>query len=314
MKNLLSLLPLLFIATTLPAQLIGDTENGLASYYSREYDGAETAYDLIYNRNDMVAAHKTFPVNSTVEVKNLDNGKAVRVRIIDKGPFIRGRVIEVSERAAEGLGLIGLVTAPVEVTLVSLKSDEPADREVVTTAEPDPVVDRPVVVVDKASPDPPAPVIREKTTTPVKPAAAPEPAPEPAVAVTTIPTAPAPAPIKIVAVATPAPRVPVPSSATRPKMATDFAPGVYKIALSKKPAGNFAVQVGSFRDLEGAMDKVTELQGKWFDDVLLERVTEAGASLYKVLLGPFESADSAKRYASDLKKRYAMAGFTVTLK
>ena len=95
---------------------------------------------------------------------------------------------------------------------------------------------------------------------------------------------------------------------------TNFAPGVYKVVLAKKPAGNFAVQVGSYRDLESAMDKVAALQAKWFDDILVERVKVTQGSMYKVLLGPFTSMASAKRYAGDLKSRYRIDGFSVEVK
>lgn len=90
-----------------------------------------------------------------------------------------------------------------------------------------------------------------------------------------------------------------------------FAPGIYKINLSEPPAGTHGVQVGSFRDLTSAMDKITELQSKWFDNILIERVNTGEASVYKVILGPFGSLKSAQRYASDLKKRYKMDGFAV---
>ena len=144
------LLLLCFFTTALEAQLIGDTENGLASYYSREYDGAETAYGLIYDRNAMVAAHRTFPEGSTARVKNLDNGRSVKVKIIDKGPFIRGRIIEVSERAADQLGMLGTMTTPVEVTLVALPSDGPGPKP-----EPTPTRSGPPVST-LTSPDGPA--------------------------------------------------------------------------------------------------------------------------------------------------------------
>ena len=93
-----------------------------------------------------------------------------------------------------------------------------------------------------------------------------------------------------------------------------FAPGVYKINLSEPPAGTHGVQVGSFSDLESAMDKVAELQSKWFDDILIERVNTGSASVFKVILGPFKSLKSAQRYASDLKKRYKMGCFSVPIR
>ncbi len=117
--KILPLLLLLLLPAIVSAQLIGDKQSGLASYYSAEYNGAETAYGVTYNKDEMVAAHKAYPFNSTVSVRNEANGSTVVVRIIDKGPFIRGRIIELSERAARELGMLGERTVPVELTLLS---------------------------------------------------------------------------------------------------------------------------------------------------------------------------------------------------
>ena len=62
------------------------------------------------------------------------------------------------------------------------------------------------------------------------------------------------------------------------------------------------------------MDRVAALQAKWFDAVLVERVKVTGGSLYKVLLGPFQSMDAAKRYSGNLRSRYQLEGFAVELK
>ena len=35
----------------LAAQLVGDRQSGLASYYATEYDGAETAYGVVYDKD-----------------------------------------------------------------------------------------------------------------------------------------------------------------------------------------------------------------------------------------------------------------------
>ncbi len=62
------------------------------------------------------------------------------------------------------------------------------------------------------------------------------------------------------------------------------------------------------------MDKVVELQAKYFDDILLLKTGRGQGATYKVILGPFDEQKSAQRYASDLKRRYNIAGFTVNLK
>ena len=89
---------------------------------------------------------------------------------------------------------------------------------------------------------------------------------------------------------------------------------MYKVILARQPKGDYAVQMGSYRDLESAMDRVAALQAKWFDDILVERVKVTEGSVYKVLLGPFASMDAAKRYSGNLKSRYQLDGFAVELK
>ena len=100
-------------------------------------------------------------------VKNLENGKTVEVRVIDKGPFIRGRIIELSERAAIRLDMIGKETVPVEITLISTP-DQPRTRTAATTRQPA-VVPEPTPTPTTAARTPSLP----PTTTPA-PAAAPQ--------------------------------------------------------------------------------------------------------------------------------------------
>lgn len=313
MRLLLILLAFIVFPNLTSAQLVGDTENGLASYYSKEYHGAETAYGVVYDKNDLVAAHRQFPQNSVVSVKNLENGKTVEVRVIDKGPFIRGRIIELSERAATRLDMIGKETVPVEITLISTP-DQPRARTAAVPREP--------VVVPEPTPTPAerSPTLPTNTA----PAAAPPTVtPRPQPQASTPPRTTTVTPRQPVTT-TPPPTV-TPGLAVGEVKATPvgqknfvrntktFAPGTYKIELLDKPAGNFGVQVGSFQDLEGAMDKVTELQNKWFDNVLISRVKTTTGSIYKIILGPFVQQESAARYAKDLKKRYKIDGFTVVV-
>jgi len=281
---------LLLCTSLLDAQLIGDKQSGLASYYSTEYDGAETAYGTIYNKNELVAAHKAFPYNSTVRVRNEENGKSVVVRIVDKGPFIRGRIVELSERAAAEIDMLGQRTVPVELTLLSTP-DQPSGRTV-PAYDPPPSDPEPVRQPTRAASE--APAVEPPRPTP--------PPPSPAV------TEPAPAPqSRTVPPPAPAERG---AAVPRAKPAKTFAPGVYRIQLTEPDRGRYAVQVGSFSELERAMDKVTELQGRYFDDILLSR---EGRSTFKVLLGPFRDRSSAQNYASDLQRRYNIKGFAVDM-
>ncbi len=313
MRPLLLLSISLLFSSLLSAQLVGDKENGLASYYSKQFEGAKTAYGVTYNSNDLVAAHRIYPLNSVVRVENMENGRTVEVRIIDEGPFISGRIIQLSERAAANLGMIGRTTVQVELTLLSTP-DQPG-RAITTAAESINPAEEARLLEETTTPEPvqPAPVPAERTP------ALPETSPAPAAAPTSREPAPAPAPV---VTTTPVPTVSTAAAEVKATKVSQqeavreatFGPGVYKIALLKPTGGNHGVQVGSFKDLEGAMAKVTELQSKWFDNILLERVSTGPASVYKIILGPFQTADSAKNYAADLKSRYKIPGFTVTIK
>jgi rare lipoprotein A len=54
--------------------------------------------------DEFVAAHKTLPFGTSVQVTAIDTGRSAVVRINDRGPFGRGRVIDLSTAAAERLG------------------------------------------------------------------------------------------------------------------------------------------------------------------------------------------------------------------
>ena len=53
----------------------------------------------------MTAAHRSLPFGTMVRVTNKHNGRSVVVRINDRGPYVHGRGIDLSQRAAEQIGL-----------------------------------------------------------------------------------------------------------------------------------------------------------------------------------------------------------------
>jgi rare lipoprotein A len=93
----------------------GFKERGLASWYGRDFHGKKTSNGETYDMYAMTAAHKTLPLGTWVNVKNLDNYKEIEVKINDRGPFVRGRIIDLSYTAAQRLGAVGPGTVPVEV-------------------------------------------------------------------------------------------------------------------------------------------------------------------------------------------------------
>src|SRR5689334_7818676 len=90
---------------------------GRASWYGTRQHGQTTASGETFDRTALTAAHPTLPMNSRVRVTNLANGRSVVVRINDRGPKTRSRVIDLSQHAAEMLGMKrrGVATVKVEV-------------------------------------------------------------------------------------------------------------------------------------------------------------------------------------------------------
>jgi rare lipoprotein A len=91
---------------------------GEASWYGPGYHGKTTANGEKFNQNAMTAAHKTLPFNTRVKVTDLDTKKSVIVRINDRGPYAKGRIIDLSQKAAEKLGMKGKGHAQVKLEIV----------------------------------------------------------------------------------------------------------------------------------------------------------------------------------------------------
>ncbi len=89
--------------------------HGLASYYGQ---GEVTATGERFDPSGMTAAHRTLPFGTRVRVTRVDTGNSIVVRINDRGPFKPGRVIDLSEGAAENLGITGVGLAEVRLEVL----------------------------------------------------------------------------------------------------------------------------------------------------------------------------------------------------
>src|SRR5687768_3452140 len=80
------------------------TPVGLASCYGKALHSRKTAGGQRFDKNELVAAHPSYPLGTIVRVTNLRNGKSLDVRAADRGPTKthqqRGVIIVLSERAA----------------------------------------------------------------------------------------------------------------------------------------------------------------------------------------------------------------------
>lgn len=96
----------------------GKVYRGNASYYGDDFHGRPTANGETFDMHGLTAAHKTLPINTWVEVKNLANGRTVIVRVNDRGPFVDGRIIDLSYGAAQELHMVETGVQEVEITVL----------------------------------------------------------------------------------------------------------------------------------------------------------------------------------------------------
>lgn len=112
---------LLFMAFTILASAQhndnADITVGKASYYAKKFHKRKTASGRIYNQNEYVCAHRTYPFGTKLMVVNKKNNKSVVVIVVDRGPFTKGRIIDLSYAAAKELEIVRQGVATVEVSV-----------------------------------------------------------------------------------------------------------------------------------------------------------------------------------------------------
>jgi len=70
----------------------------MASWYRGSSRGRTSSQDL-------VAAHRSLPFGTSIQVTAIETGRTIVVRINDRGPIGRGRIIDLSRVAADQLGM-----------------------------------------------------------------------------------------------------------------------------------------------------------------------------------------------------------------
>jgi len=114
----------------------GFVEEGVASWYGRDFHGKLTSNGETYNMNDMTAAHKTLPLGVYVKVTNLQNGKSAIVRVNDRGPFVKKRVIDLSYAGAKALDYADAGTTRVRIEALGYQKDGSDSQGKVTYQPP----------------------------------------------------------------------------------------------------------------------------------------------------------------------------------
>ena len=80
-----------------------EADTALASWYGPGFDGQLTASGEVFDAHGYTAAHNTLPLGTEITVSYA--GRSVDVVVNDRGPYSGGRDLDLSQGAAEYLGL-----------------------------------------------------------------------------------------------------------------------------------------------------------------------------------------------------------------
>lgn len=241
---------------------IGDKFDGIASWYGPDFHSKKTSNGEIYDMYDMTAAHKTLPMNTVVKVDNLDNGKSVIVRINDRGPFVRGRIIDLSNKAARDIEMVGKGTAKVNITVLGYNGE----------------IENKDAPYSELQKNEPSNLVRNEKVDVLEPLEI----KEKAISSTKVPVAPVSKPV-------------INNKAITKPITTNVSNSNNNL-LS---AGKYSVQVGAFSQESGANKIKQDLQRKFVNNrVDVRKVLSNGKTLFKVFIGGFDSSEKAQSFKS----------------
>jgi rare lipoprotein A len=289
-------------------------EKGLASWYGKKFHGRRTSSGEAYNMYAMTAAHKTLPIPSYARVRNTANGREVIVRVNDRGPFSANRVIDLSYTAALKLGVLGGVQE-VEVERIT-------DEDIRTGA----AFRKGATQLASG-----APVATPAPVPALAPAPAPVPAPMPtpmpanvasatagaaaagvvaATSAATLPALPAVGASSGGETAGPASSAPVVVATAEPGLASAAAPAAdtasrpvlreERARAETAAAAGFWVQLGAYRQREGALDFQHRLvdEQPWLAPLL---AVFSDKGMNRLQAGPYRTRDDAREAAERIR-------------
>jgi peptidoglycan hydrolase CwlO-like protein/3D (Asp-Asp-Asp) domain-containing protein len=86
---------------------------GLSSWYGPGFEGNTTARGDVFDPDLYTAASRDLPLGTWLYVTF--NGRGVVVFVNDRGPYIEGRILDLSQAAAEAIGLTGVQWIEAEI-------------------------------------------------------------------------------------------------------------------------------------------------------------------------------------------------------
>lgn len=101
-----------------PAPAFHAIAGGIATFYGRHLAGARTASGERYAPDALTAAHRTLPFGTQLQVTNPRTGASVVVTINDRGPFHSNRVLDLSDAAADQIGIRSAGSGAVQLAVL----------------------------------------------------------------------------------------------------------------------------------------------------------------------------------------------------
>ncbi len=294
-----------FCITTTTAQ-----EYGLAGMYDDKFHGRRTAYEVVYDKNKLTAAHKKHPAGTQLRVTRPDNNKSVIVVVTDKGPYTYGKIIQLSRAAAEALDMLSVGVAEVKVEVIGKKELTPANvtsrsaddvpqtntsrRESSTSERPD------ENVRTYESTQPLKETQNEKTSTRSQTIQEEKQTDRKKEETTTTPATITPNTVIVSA------RSPI-QGELEGKNYQKY--GLHKVEITRPENTGYGVQVMALNSHEQVFSQIAEFQGRGFKELYLNIDPAQPTYPYKLIIGMYPEEVSAKRYSSDLRSRYNIKGF-----
>jgi rare lipoprotein A len=282
-KNIFLLLLLLCNA------VVFATEIGWASLYNDYQEGSITASREKYNKMALTAGHRSIKFGTYIMITNRSNGKFVRVKVNDRGPVGANNLVLLSHAAARALGITKDGESLVAIDLAPFQENIKPTTTVTETPKVTPK-ERVVEASVKTQPAPKA----ARVAKPAKQKIAAKPKPQ-------IPT-------KYAAKTTASSNI---IWSTAPADGYEL----YQVKGKKLEREGYGVQLASSAQYDGIMRKVSDLQDRDIDELMVS-VENGSLGLgknYKLILGPFGSYQEADAYRKVCVKKGLSGAFVVNL-
>jgi len=282
-RRILSILALNLFVLGLWAQ-----ETGKADIFSDEFQGSWTASQTTYNKDEFVAAHKSYEFGTILKVMVAGQDRAINVRVVDRGPFKFGYVVTLSRAAANELGL---------------KDDDKRDVTIFVAKE------QGLATMPQAEQS--APATPRQTQTVVS-------SPVQTQIITTTPTQST--------IITPNTEFVGKGQVTNVEVGAEYSKSTVnkpvETVTTVSPVSprvissnvGFGLQVGSFIDYNNAMNEMSSLQNRDINNILLNTIVNSqGKTVYKLIIGPFSDRIEVEQYKALEPQKYNNQAFIVDL-